>query len=152
MVVGLEDDVKKLADAAVADWPDIQFSGDFDRAIRDLYRSHLQFPPSWPQEDCDEYIAENADMAATRLITTLDDVIDTVLDAYERQHGIRPHHDDASEMIKAKRRSAIHELEWDIEDLAAELAGWSIHSLGRAVASMTGCSPASRRHRRRRTR
>lgn len=151
-MVSLEDDVKKLADETVEDWPDVQFSGDFDKAIRGLFRSHLRFPPSWSQEDCDEYIAENADVAATRLITALDDVIDTVVDGYERQHGIRPHRDDASEMIKAKRRSAIHELEWDIEDLAAELDGWAIHSLGRAVASMTGCSSASRRHRRRRTR
>jgi hypothetical protein len=160
MVVSLEDDVKKLAET-VGDWPDIQFSGDFDKAIRDLFRTHLRFPPSWSQEDCDEYIAENADMAATRLITTLDNVIDTVLDGYERQHGIRPHHDDASEMIEAKRRLSIYELECHIEDLAAELAGWAIHGLGRAVASMTGCSLAGRRsqsrheqlrHRRRRTR
>lgn len=55
-------------------------------------------------------------------------------------------------MIEAERRLAIYELEFDIEDLSDELAGWATHGLGRAVASMTGCSPAGRRRRRRRTR
>ena len=55
---GLDSDLEKLADAAVADWPDIAFSGQLDSAIGDLYRlPHLRFPPSWSQEECDEYIA-----------------------------------------------------------------------------------------------
>lgn len=95
--MSLEDDLRKLADATLPDWGDITFSGtQFDNAIRDLYRSHLRFPPSWSEEDCD---------------------------GYERRHGIRPHHDDASKMIEAARRSAIYELEFDIDVLQEELAG-----------------------------
>lgn len=143
--MNLEDDLKKLADAAVADWADSMFSGQFDSAIRDLYQSHLRFPPAWSQEDCDDFIAENADMAATRLTTELDDLIDTVVDGYERQHGTRPHNDEATDMIDAARRSAIYELKFDIEAISDQLARMATHSLGRAVASMTGCSPVGRR-------
>lgn len=145
VAMSLDSDLKKLADAAVADWPDIAFSGQFDSAIRDLYRSHLRFPPSWPQEECDEFIAENADMDATRLTTKLDDLIDTVIDGYGCQRWTRPPQDDEGRMIDAARRAAICELEFDIEALSDELARMTTHSLGRADASMTGCSPASRR-------
>jgi hypothetical protein len=158
--MSLDSDLKKLADAAVADWPEIALSGRLDGAIRDLYRSHLRFPASWTQE-CDEFITSNADMDAIRLTTEFDDLIDTVIDRYERQHWTRPHHDDAGEMIDAERRAAIYELESYIEALSDELARMTTYSLGRADASMTGCSPGSRRsqsqnrqprHRRRRRR
>jgi hypothetical protein len=159
--MGLDSDLKKLANATVADWPEIAFSGQLDAAIRDLYRSHVRFPPSWPQEECDEFITSNADMDAIRLTTKFDDLIDTVIDRYERQRWSRPHHDDAGEMIDAERRAAIYELESYIEALSDELARMTTHSLGRADSSMTGCSPGSRRaqspnrrprHRRRRRR
>lgn len=143
--MSLDSDLKLLADAAVADWPEIAFSGQLGGAIRDLYRSHLQFPTSWLQEDCDEFIAENADMDATRLTTKLDDLIDTAIDRYERHHWTRPHNDDIGKTIDTARRAAIYELEFDIEALSDELARMATHSLGRAVASMTGCSPAGRR-------
>lgn len=143
--MGLDRDLEKLADAAVADWSEIAFSGQLDAAIRDLYRTHLRFPPSWSQGECDEFITSNADMDAIRLTTKFDDLIDTVSDRYERQHWTRPHHDDAGEMIDAERRAAIYELEFYIEVLSEELAGTTTHSLDRAEASMTGCSPGSRR-------
>lgn len=143
--MSLDSDLKMLADAAVADWPEIAFSGQLDGAIRDLYRSHLQFPPPWTQDECDEFIASNADMDASRLTTKLDDLIDTVIDRYERNHWTWPHDDDAGKMLDAERRAAIYELEFDIEALSNELARMTTHSLGRADASMTGCSPASRR-------
>ena len=143
--MSLEDDLKKLADVTVTDWPEFAFSGGFVSAIRDLYRSHLRFPPRWSQEECEEFIADNADLAASRLTTELDDLIDTVVDSYECQYGIRPHHEDAGEMMAAAGRSAICALEFDINDLGEELAGVATHSLGRAAASMTGCSPAGRR-------
>jgi hypothetical protein len=161
VVMSLDSDLLKLADAAVADWPEIAFSGQLDVALRDLYRSHLRFPPSWSQEECDEFITSNADMDATRLTTKFDDLIDTVIDRYERQHWTRPHHDDAGEMMDAERRAAIYELESYIEALSADLSRMTTHSLGRAAAGMTGCSPGSRRshsrnrvprHRRRRRR
>ena len=91
MAVSLDSELEKLANAAVADWPEIAFSGQFDAAIRDLYRSHLQFPPSWTQERRDEFITSNAEMDAIRLTAKFDDVIDTVIDGYVRQHGILPH-------------------------------------------------------------
>ena len=122
--MSLEEDLKKLADATLPDWGDITFSSTrLDEPIRDLCRSHVRFPPSWSEEDCDEFVAENADMAATRLTTTLDDIIDRVIDGCERRPGIRPHHDDASEMIEAAHRLAIDELEFDIDALQEELAG-----------------------------
>jgi hypothetical protein len=124
MAMSLEEDLKNLADATLPDWGDITFSSTrLDEAIRDLYRSHLRFPPSWSEEDCDEFVAENADMAATRLSTTLDDIIDRVIDGCERRPGIRPHHDDVSKMIEAAHRLAIDELEYDIDALQEELAG-----------------------------
>jgi hypothetical protein len=159
--MSLDSDLKELADAAVADWPEIALSGQFDTAIKDLYLSHLRFPPFWSPEECDEFITSNADMDATRLTTQFDDLIDTVIDRYGRQHGTRPHDEDAAAMIAAERKAAIHELEFYIEALSDELAGMTIQSLGRGAARMTGCSPVIRRpqsrykqarHRRRRSR
>jgi len=146
--MSLDDDLQKLADAAVADWPEIALSGQFDTAIRDLYRLHLRFPPSWTQDECDEFVADNADMDASRLTTQLDDLIDIVLDRYGRQHGFLPHHDDAAAMIAAERHEAVYELEGNIDALSDELAKIATHTAGRTVASMTGCSPASRRSQR----
>ncbi|MET4428631.1 transposase [Mycolicibacterium sp. 624] len=143
--MSLDDDLEKLADAAVTDWPEIAFSGQLDAAIRDLYRSHLLFPQSWSQEECDEFVADNADQDATRLTSRFDDLIDIVTDRYGRQHGFLPHHDDAAAMIAAERKDAVYELEGNIEALSDELTKIATHTAGRAVASMTGCSPASRR-------
>lgn len=90
MAVSPDSELEQLADAAVADWPDISFSGEFDAAIIDLYRSHLQFPPSWPQERRDEFIMSNAEMDSLALTERFDDVIDTVIDGYVRRHGVLP--------------------------------------------------------------
>ena len=161
MVVSLSAELEKLADAAVADWPEISFSGQFEARIRDLYRSQLHFPPFWSQDDCDEFITSNAEMDAIRLTTKFDDVIDTVIDRYTRRHGTLPHDDDAAKVIDAERRAAIYELELYLAAISDEIAGAAAHRLGRADASMTGCSPARRRtqapiaaprHRRRRRR
>lgn len=161
MVVSLSAELEKLANAAAADWPEIAFSGQFEARITDLYRSQLRFPPYWPQEQGDEFITCNAELDTIRLTTKFDDVIDTVIDRYTRQHGLFPHDDDAAEMIDAERRAAIYELEFHLAALSDEIAEVTAHSLGRADASMTGCSPGSRRsqapkgrprHRRRRRR
>ena len=101
VAVSLDSELEQLADAAVADWPDISFSGEFDAAVIDLYRSHLQFPPSWPQERRDEFITSNAEMDSLALTERFDDVIDTVIDGYVRRHGILPHGEDAEAMIDA---------------------------------------------------
>ena len=145
MVVSLSAELEKLANAAVADWPEIAFSGQFEAGIRYLYRSQLQFPPSWPQEQGDEFITCNAELDTIRLTTTFDDVIDTVIDRYTGQHGFCPRDDDAAEMINAERKAAIYELEFYLAALSDEIAEVAAHSLGRADASMTGCSPGSRR-------
>ena len=159
--MSLSAELEKLADAAVADWPEISFSGQFEAGIRDLYRSQLQFPSSWPQEQRDEFVTSNADMDAVRLTAKFDDVIDTVIDRYTRQHGTFPHDDDAAGMVDAERRAAIYELEFCLAAFSDEIAEVTAHSLGRSDASMTGCSPAGRptqapiaapRHRRRRKR
>jgi hypothetical protein len=145
VALSLENELEKLADAALADWPDMSFSGQFEASIRDLYRSHLRFPPFWSREECDEFITDNAHMDAIRLTTKFDDLIDTVIDGYEGQHWTRPHHDDAREMIDAERRAAIYELEFDIEALSGEIAKMATDNLGRGDASMSACSPAGRR-------
>lgn len=145
VAVGLDSELEQLADAAVADWPEISFSGEFDVAIIDLYRSHLQFPPSWPQERCDEFITSNAEMDSLALTERFDDVIDSVVDGYVRRHGILPHSGDAEALIDSARRSAIYDLEFCLIDLADDIANATTHGLGRADASMTGCSPAYRR-------
>jgi hypothetical protein len=145
VAVSLDSELEQLADAAVADWPDISFSGEFDAAIIDLYRSHLQFPPSWPQERCGEFITSNAEMDSLALIERFDDVIDTVIDGYVRRHEILPHSEDAEALIGSARRSAIYDLEFRLMDLADEIANATTHGLGHADASMTGCSPADRR-------
>jgi hypothetical protein len=146
--MSLDDDLQRLAKAAATNWPEIAFSGRLDAAIRDLYRSHLRFPPFWTQEECDEFVADNADTDASQLATQLDDLIDIATDRYEREHGIRPHDEDAEALIAAERKSAVCELEGNIDYLSDELAKMAVHTAGRTVASMTGCSPASRRSQR----
>ncbi len=159
--MSLDADLKKLADAVATDWPEIAFSNQFDAAIRDLYRSHLQFPASWSQDDQDEFIENNADIDASQLGMTFDDLIDTVIERYGRQHYALPDPEDAAEMIANARKAAVYDLESYIEAYADEIAQSTNHSLNRAEGSMTGCSPIQRRlnanvrtpgHRRRRKR
>lgn len=143
--MSLDDDLERLAEAAATNWPEISSSGQLDVAIRDLYRSHLRFPPFWTQEECDEFIANYADMDATQLATQFDDLIDIVIGRYGCQHRVLPHQEDAAAMIAAERRAAVLGLEGNIDALSDELAKTATHTAGRTVASMTGCSPASRR-------
>jgi hypothetical protein len=145
VAVSADSELEQLADAAVSDWPGIALSGRFDACIEDLYRSQLKFPPSWPQELRDEFITSNAEIDTIELSAKFDDVIDTVVDRYVRDHGVHPHHDDAAALIDAERRAAIHELEFRLVAMANEIAEATAHSLGRTEASMTGCSPAHRR-------
>lgn len=147
--MNLDDDLKHLANAAAIDWPEFLFSGQFDAAIRDLYRTHLRFPPSWTPDERDEFIEEHADVDAQQLATQFDDLIAVVIDGFGRRHGYQPNQDDASSTIAQARRDAIYELEASIEYLSDDLAQSAIHTAGRTVASMTGCSPAGRRSRRR---
>ncbi|KKW65554.1 transposase [Mycolicibacterium elephantis] len=146
--MGLDDDLDKLATAAVTGWPEIAFSGQLDAAIRDLYRTHLRFPPSWTPDECEEFIEEHAGTEAQQLATQFDDTIDVVIDDFGRQNGHLPHHEDASTMIAKARKDAVYELEASIECLAEDLAQMAIHAGGRTAASMTGCSPAARRSQR----
>jgi hypothetical protein len=145
--MSLDHDLEKLANAAVTDWPEVSFSGQLDVAVRDLYRTHLPFPPSWTPDECDEFIDEHADMDAQQLATRFDDLIDTVIDDFGRQYGCLPHQEDALEMIAAARKDAVYALQANIDYLADDLAQLAVHIAGRAVASMTGCSPAARRSR-----
>jgi len=142
------EDLEKLADDAVNDWPEFAWSGRLDLAIRDLYLNHLPFPPSWSTELRGDFVADEADMAGQRLTTCFDDAIDLVIDEFGRQNGHLPHPEDASEMIAASRRDSA-DLLWDgLAYLEDELATVAIHTTGRAPASMTGCSQRLRRGRR----
>jgi len=145
VAVSADSELEKLADAAVSDWPGIAISGQFDAGIENLYRSQLQFPPSWPQELRDEFITSNAEIDTIELSAKLDDLIEAVIDRYVSEHGVLPHHDDAAALIDAEHRAAIYELEFRLLSLADEIAEATAHSLGRADASMTACSPARRR-------
>ena len=120
--MSLDDDLENLATSAVSDWPEIAFSGRLDGAIRELYRMHLPFPPSWTPDERKEFIEEHADTDAQRLATQFDDAIDVVIDDFGRQNGYLPHQEDASEMIAEARKDAVYELEASIEYLADELA------------------------------
>lgn len=145
--MNLDEDLERLADAAVTDWPETAFSGRLDAAIRDLYRTHLSFPPSWTPDDRDEFIAEHADMDAQQMISRFDDLIDVVIDGFSRQNGCLPHSEGASVMIAEARKDAVYELQASIEYLSDDLAQRALHTTGRTAASMTGCSPAGRRSR-----
>lgn len=145
--MSFDDDLERLANAAVTDWPEISFSGRLDAAIRDLYRTHLPFPPSWTPDECDDFIEVHADMDAQQLATQFDDLIDVVIDGFGRQYGYRPHQEDASTLIAEARKDAVYELQANIEYRSDDLAQMAIHTAGRTVASMTVCSPAARRSR-----
>lgn len=143
--MSLDNDLEKLATAVITDWPEIALSGRLDAAIRELYRVHLPFPPSWTPEECEEFVEEHADTEAQQLAIQFDDTIDLVIDDFGRQNGHLPHDEDASAMIVEARKDAVYELEASIEYLAEDLAERATHTAGRTVASMTGCSPAARR-------
>lgn len=142
--MSLDDDLETLAKAAVTEWPEIAFSGQLDAAIRGLYRTHLRFPPSWTPDERDEFIEEHADTDAQQLATQFDDLCDGVIDGFGRQYGYLTHQEDASTMIDAARKDAVYQLQDSIDYLSDELATLAIHTAGRSVASMTGCSPALR--------
>ncbi|GBG39360.1 transposase [Mycobacterium montefiorense] len=142
--MNLKTELETLADTVVTEWPEIACSSQFEDAIRFLYRSQLEFPPSWPQDQRDEFIASNAELETIRLAARLDDAIDSVIDGYTRQHGWPPHQEDAAEMIDAERRAVIFDLEFCLATLADEINKVSAQCLGRADTSMTGCSRAHR--------
>ena len=146
--MSLNDDLENLATAAVSDWPEISQSGRLDAAIRDLYRTHLPFPQFWTPEEREEYVEEWADFDAQWLVTQFDDAIDVVIDRFGRQNGYLPQSEDAAELIAEARKEAVYELDASIAYLAEDLAQKAIHTAGRTVSSMTGCSPAARHSRR----
>ncbi|MGW0159254.1 transposase [Mycobacterium sp. NPDC003323] len=146
--MSLHDDLENLATAAVSDWPEISFSGQLDAAIRDLYRTHLPFPQFWTLEEREEYVEEWASFDYQRLATQFDDASDIVIDRFGRQNGYLPQSEDAAEMIAEARKEAVYELDASIAYLAEDLAQKAIHTAGRTVSSMTGCSPTARRSRR----
>ncbi len=87
-----------------------------------------------------------------QLTTRFDDVIDVVIDRFCRQNGYMPHQEDAAEMIDKARKAAVYDLEYCVAYLAEDLAQKAVHTAGRTVSSMTGCSPAARHSRRKRGR
>lgn len=115
--MGIEDDLAKLANAAVADWPEIAFSGELHAAIKSLYRTHLPFPPFWTTDECMEFIEQQADTDAQRLATQFDDAIEVAIDDFGRQNGYLPHHEDTSTMVDAARKDAVFELECSVESV-----------------------------------
>ncbi|AWT57018.1 hypothetical protein [Mycolicibacterium smegmatis] len=142
----MNDQFDAIVQAVVHDWPDYGWSGELAAAIKHWYLTGLAFPSTWPSDRCEEFAETHADDDALFLTTSLDDLVDTVTARYERDHGVLPHHDDATLLLAAARRDVLDELELRFEvELPAEIAAATVHGLRRADNSLTACGPTQRR-------
>lgn len=135
-----------IAHAVVHDWPDYGWSGELAAAIKCWYLTGLEFPSTWTSARREEFAGSHADDDALLLTASLDDLVDTVIDRYVREHGVLPHRDDATLLLVAARHDALDELELRFKvDLPDEIAAITTHGLDRADASLTACGPTQRR-------
>lgn len=143
--ISVSTEFETFANTVITEWPDCAWSRQLEAAIEDLYRSQLQFPPSWTQDRREDFITSHADADAIELTATFDDLVDIVIDRYGREYGVLPHSEDAAELIDAERRAALSELEQRLRiDLPEDIAEATVHSLGRADGSMAACGPTHR--------
>ncbi len=112
-----------FADEAVASWG--RSSGDYgpqelEAAIAVLYRSRMEFPPTWTDCQRHDFIAEQASRDASEVGASFDDLIDTVTDLLRRDRyldcGGQPPNEDIAAEIDLARRTAIDELRWRMVD------------------------------------
>ncbi len=135
-----------IIQSVVHDWPDYGWSGELAAAITNWYLTGLAFPSTWPTDRCEEFAKAQADDDALLLTTALDDLVDTVTVRYVRDHGVLPHHDDATFLIASARRDVLDELALRFEvELPAEIAAATAHGLHRADNTLTACGPTQRR-------
>ena len=112
-----------FADKAVSSWG--QPGGDYgylelEEAITALYRSRLGFPPTWTENQCNEFIEDRASRDADEIGTSFDDLVETETERLRRHCHLTgvgsPHSEDISAQIDWARRFAIDDLMWRMVD------------------------------------
>lgn len=128
-----------LAQSVITSWgtPNVGFD-QLATGIQTLYGSQLKFPAAWPQHRRDAFLNAHADAAATELATLLDDLTDTVVERYGREHHRLPDTQTLSELISAARSTALDGVELSATyDLLDEIVSAAADDPGRGEASMT---------------
>lgn len=111
-----------LVDEAVSSWgKEFGFYGytELEHAIIGLYRSRLEFPPTWTVDQCNEFIESRASRDADEIGTSFDDLADTVAESLRwhcHLHGHGLHSEDISAHVDWARRSKIDDLRWCMVD------------------------------------
>ena len=112
-----------LADEAVVAWG--RSAGEYgyqelEAAIAILYRTRLEFPPTWTEYQREEFIAEQAASDAGEIGNSFDDLIDTVTDQLRRDRcldcGGQPLSEDIAAEVDLARREVIDGLRWRMVD------------------------------------
>lgn len=100
--------LENFADNVVTSWGSIGYGvDDLAAQLEALYRNRLPFPPTWPAHRREAFITTHADAAARELATRLDDLIDTVIDDYGREHWRLPDTATARHLISTAQRAAL---------------------------------------------
>ncbi|OBB07640.1 hypothetical protein A5668_13720 [Mycolicibacterium fortuitum] len=93
---------------------------ELEESVIALYRSRLEFPPTWTESQCDEFVEERASRDASEIGTSFDDLVETVTESRRwhcHSNGLgSPHSEDVSVQIDLARRSAIDDLRWRMID------------------------------------
>ncbi|RIS40983.1 hypothetical protein D2E71_20485 [Mycobacteroides abscessus] len=112
-----------LVDEAVSSWgKEFGFYGytELEHAIMGLYRSRLEFPPTWTVDQCNEFIESRASRDADEIGTSFDDLVETETESLRwhcHLNGLgSPHSEDVSAQIDLARRSKIDDLRWRVVD------------------------------------
>ncbi|SKE39733.1 Putative transposase [Mycobacteroides abscessus subsp. massiliense] len=111
-----------LVDEAVSSWgKEFGFYGytELEYAIMGLYRSRLEFPPTWTVDQCNEFIESRASRDADEIGASFDDLADTVAESLRwhcHLHGYGLHSEDISAHVDLARRSKIDDLRWCMVD------------------------------------
>ncbi|GAB4908093.1 hypothetical protein MAHJHV65_46020 [Mycobacterium avium subsp. hominissuis] len=136
--------VEHFAEQVIASWGDATTDDGLVASIETLYRARLSFPPSWPEHRRQDFITRHADLAASKLGSLFDDLIDTVINDHGLRYGVMPHGEDAAQLVHAARRDALDDFLMRIDDMADEIAAAAVQDPGRGHGSMTACGPGQR--------
>lgn len=111
-----------LVDEAVSSWgKEFGFYGyaELEHAIMGLYRSRLEFPPTWTVDQRNEFIESRASRDADEIGTSFDDLADAVAESLRwhcHLYGYSLHSEDISAHVDLERRSKIDDLRWRMVD------------------------------------
>ncbi|MFL0289365.1 hypothetical protein ACJH6H_29540 [Mycobacterium sp. SMC-21] len=92
---------------------------ELEEAITALYRSRLEFPPTWTENQCNEFIENRASRDAGEIGTSFDDLADTETESLRwhcHLNGYGLHPEGISACVELARRSKIDDLRWSIVD------------------------------------